>query len=62
MGTGCAGANRVLWSTAIQPYTGDVKVYVCPSASAIALIPAALPTAGTTAGNDFDRVWGHRLN
>jgi len=29
---------------------------------AIALIPAALPPAGTAAGDDFDRVWGHRLN
>ena len=29
---------------------------------AIALIPADLPAAGSTAGDDFDRLWGHRLN
>jgi len=149
----CAG-GRMLWSTAILPYTGDANVYICPSAAtialgvgvnyghvhvcglvgtppvtpqgralaevkvpsqimstadstsaivycrrcwptgptttdttnripmdrhtgginmqmcdghvetrkAIALIPVAMPASGSTAGNDFDRMWGHRLD
>jgi prepilin-type processing-associated H-X9-DG protein/prepilin-type N-terminal cleavage/methylation domain-containing protein len=32
------------------------------SRRAISLIPAALPVSGSAAGDDFDRVWGHRLN
>jgi prepilin-type N-terminal cleavage/methylation domain-containing protein/prepilin-type processing-associated H-X9-DG protein len=29
---------------------------------AIALIPVVNPPAGSAAGDDFDRLWGHRLN
>jgi prepilin-type N-terminal cleavage/methylation domain-containing protein/prepilin-type processing-associated H-X9-DG protein len=29
---------------------------------AVALIPTVIPAAGSAAGNDFDRLWGHLLN
>ncbi len=65
-GTGNPVGSEPTGRVPLDRHNGNVNLGLCDGHAearrAAYLVPAVLPGSGSTAGNDFDRMWGHRLN